>query len=250
MEPMTQAYFRAAGGGLKGISDTIGAYDQNRANMALARSQLAGTKAVQPMINDAWNAQNGYWGAFAGAAPEAFNNYMNAANDPYWTTDPQAFTYDKTVNDFIDPALNYRIDQGVRGLDASAAAQGNLFSSGHGRDVVAFGQDEASKEIQAATDRFNNSRAQAYSEFSNMLTERQNRRAQQANILGNVAGMGMQGLRNLSDARTNFDTSRINNTMDMYTAQGNYNAAKKANSNMMLRGGLNVLSGVASAVGG
>ena len=248
---MSLAVFAPAiAGGLNGLSQTIGAHDENRANLASAQGNINAAKRARPLINDAWNAQNSYWGSFAGAAPQAFNQYQDLANDPYWSTDPVAFNFGKTEQDYIDPALEYRIAQGVRGLDASAAAQGGLFSSGQGRDVTAFAQDEASKEMEAASGRFRQDRAQAYGEYSGMLAERQNRRAQQAGIMGNVASMGMQGLGNLSDQRANYDQSMIGNTQDLALAQGQANAARKANSNMFLRGGLNMLSGAAAAYGG
>lgn len=244
------SYWNAVGGGLQGLSQTIAGYDENQANLALARGNINASRRARPLIDDAWNAQNQYWGSFAGSAPAAFSQYQDIANDPYWSTDPAAFSFGKTEQDYIDPALDYRISQGVRGLDASAAAQGGLFSSGHGRDVTAFGQEQASQEMQKASDRYRQDRAQAYGEYAGMLSERQSRRAQQAGIMGNVAGLGMQGLGNLSSQRSNYDQSMIGNTMDMAIAQGQANAARKANENMLLRGGLNILSGAAAAYGG
>ncbi len=43
-------------------------------------------------------------------------------------------------------AYQWRFDQGLQGLDRSAAARGNVFGGGHQADVVKFGQGLASQE--------------------------------------------------------------------------------------------------------
>jgi hypothetical protein len=43
-------------------------------------------------------------------------------------------------------AYQWRFDQGMQGLDRTAAARGNMFGGGHQADVVKFGQGLASQE--------------------------------------------------------------------------------------------------------
>lgn len=241
---------QAVGGGLQGISDFMGQMAQSRANEASAKGTYKGTQAVAPMIEDAWSQQQGMWSPLSGMAGQgAIDSYTGMINDPYWSQDPEAFKFDKTMQDYIDPALQYRIDQGIRGLDTSAANQGGLFSSGHGRDVTAFGQEEASKENVLAQERFRQDRGQAYSEYNDFLKNQMDRRQGRINNATTGLNLGMQGMSNLSQQRGNYDTSRIGNTMDQFTAQGNIDAAKKQRENAMLRGGLSLLGGVATGAG-
>lgn len=43
-------------------------------------------------------------------------------------------------------AYQWRVGQGLQGLDRSAAARGALFSGGHSADLIRFGQGEAAQE--------------------------------------------------------------------------------------------------------
>lgn len=47
-----------------------------------------------------------------------------------------------------DPGYQFRMDEGIRALDRSAAARGVLNSGGQGRALVRYGQDYASNEYQ------------------------------------------------------------------------------------------------------
>lgn len=245
----------AASGGFGALNDIVGAYDQQDIDRELAKGNLKAATMTQPMIEDAWVAQNDIWGGFK---PETvtggYNQLMSMANDPFWTQDPAKFEFGKTVEDYIDPALDYIIKQGVRGLDASAAAGGGLFSSGHGRAVTSYAQDESSKEKVRAQERYRTDRAQAYGEYKDFLQQQLDRRKTAADILTSGTQLGMNGLTNLSTARTNYDTSRINNTRDQYIAQGQLKAANEATDNMLIRGGLGFASGTAGgmlkAIGG
>lgn len=47
-----------------------------------------------------------------------------------------------------DPGYQFRMDEGIKALDRSAAARGVLNSGGQGRKLVRYGQDYASNEYQ------------------------------------------------------------------------------------------------------
>lgn len=52
-----------------------------------------------------------------------------------------------------DPGYQFRMDEGVRALDRSAASRGSLNSGGQLRKVTRYGQDYASNEYQRVYDR-------------------------------------------------------------------------------------------------
>ena len=92
-------------------------------------------------------------------APFAYDAYAAAepfAHDPY--TAPEAFTYDDFEaptgeSMLLDPSYQFRLSEGQRALDASAAARGTLRTGGHLKDTVGYGQQFASQEYGNIYDR-------------------------------------------------------------------------------------------------
>lgn len=80
-------------------------------------------------------------------------NYANTANDlnPYISAGKNALGQMQALNsgDFSSfkqsPDYQFRFDQGIQGLDRSAASRGSLYSGGHSADLMSFGQGLASQ---------------------------------------------------------------------------------------------------------
>jgi hypothetical protein len=92
-------------------------------------------------------------------APFAYDPYEAAdpfAYDPY--TAPEEFAYDPFEaptgeSMLLDPSYQFRLSEGQRVLDASAAARGTLRTGGHLKDTVGYGQQFASQEYGNIYDR-------------------------------------------------------------------------------------------------
>jgi hypothetical protein len=92
-------------------------------------------------------------------APFAYDPYEAAdpfAYDPY--TAPEAFAYDPFEaptgeSMLVDPSYQFRLSEGQRALDASAAARGTLRTGGHLKDTIGYGQQFASQEYGNIYDR-------------------------------------------------------------------------------------------------
>jgi len=209
----------------------INAGDQGDADRETIKAYINSIKGSEKGIEDAYGAQKDMWGSYADTAPGAINSYQSAVNDPYWTQDPEAFKFDKTMQDYIDPALQYMIGQGVRGLDESAASQGGLFSSGQGRSVVKYAQDESAKENIKAQDRYRQDKGDAYQQYSDFINQQLQRRQGQLNGLQGSANLQMQGLEKFSDARGNYDTAKIQQKQDLTNAYGKQKALQQQNEN-------------------
>jgi hypothetical protein len=80
---------------------------------------------------------------------------LNGYTPGYKQTDRQAATMDN-LNAYADPSYQFRLQQGINGLDASAAAKGGLLSSGHMKDLEDYSQGLASTEYQNMYNRFTN----------------------------------------------------------------------------------------------
>lgn len=62
-----------------------------------------------------------------------------------------------TMSDFTrDPGYQFRLDQGMRGVENSAAARGGLLSGNALKALMNYGQDFASNEYMNSYNRFNN----------------------------------------------------------------------------------------------
>lgn len=111
---------------------------------------------------------------------------------------------DFTAADFQqDPGYQFRMQQGQKGLEASAAARGGLLSGGAGKDLVEYGQNFASGEYQNAYNRFNADRDRRF------------------NRLSSIAGLGQTATRDV----TNQGANAANAIGEFGTQAANANAA-------------------------
>lgn len=124
------------------------------------------------------------------------------------TQDPQygSLLKDFTTQDFLagqDPAYQFRMDEGQKAIERSAAARGGALSGRAVKEAERYGQDAASQEYGAAFNRYNTNRQTKY------------------NFLSGQAGTGQEAV-NTGVASGN---NAANNISNLYTQQGNVNAA-------------------------
>ena len=222
--------------------------NQQKSASALAQGNVDAVNAASQPIQDAWKTQQGYFQPIADKATGAYQNYSDAVNDPYFKSDPTKFDDSKyqmgNINEYLDPSMKFRMGQGVAGLDASAAAQGGLFSSGQGRGVTAFAQGLGSEEYGKAFDKMQGLRNNAYQQYGDFLNNQFNRRQARVSGTAGAAGMAMSGLQDLSQQRTAYDQSNIQNLMDQKTAGAQQTASYYANKGAGTRGMFNMLGGL------
>lgn len=93
-----------------------------------------------------------------------------------------------TMTDFQqDPGYQFRMDEGQKALERSAAAKGGLMGGGTLKALSRYGQDFASNEYTNAYNRFNNDRDQRFNKLSSLAGVGQSSASQIANS-GNQAG--------------------------------------------------------------
>jgi len=128
--------------------------------------------------------------------------------------------FDKTFGlaDFNkDPGYQFRMDEGARGVDASAAARGGVLSGGALKALERYRQGFASDEYGKAYDRFNNDLTGRYNRLAGLAGT-----GQQATNSGIQAGQDMtrangQARNGIADAYG----SAGNATASMYAGVGN-----------------------------
>lgn len=141
---------------------------------------------------------------------------LGQMQDPYFQ---QNFQGMGSLQD--DPGYQFRMDQGQKALEASAAARGGLLGGNMGQALAQYGQDYASNEYQNAFNRF---QAQQQNRF---------------NRLSNIAGFGQNANSTVAGAGMNY----ANQAGEDYIGAGNAQAAGKI-------GVANAWSGALSGIGG
>jgi hypothetical protein len=116
-----------------------------------------------------------------------------------------------------DPGYGFRLSEGLKALERSAAARGNLLSGGTGKALVGYGQEAASQEYGNAFNR-------GLTEY-NALRQRE---AEQYNRLAGLAGIGGTAAQQLTSAGQqygqqagNLMTGTASNIGNMMLSQGN-----------------------------
>lgn len=128
---------------------------------------------------------------------------------------PPAFQY-RPEQLTTDPGYGFRLSEGLKALERSAAARGGLLSGGTGKALTRFGQEMASQE-------FGNAYNRALTEY-NALRQRE---GEEYNRLAGLAGVGGTTAQQLGQAGQaygqqtgNLLTSTAGNVGNLLTQQG------------------------------
>lgn len=112
------------------------------------------------------------------------------------------FNRDFSLADFNkDPGYEFRMKEGQRALDASAAARGGALSGAAIKGATRYGQDFGSNEYQNAYNRFNNDRTQRF------------------NRLASLAGVGQTATRDVAQMGAQTASNVANNQIGAGNAQ-------------------------------
>ena len=190
-------------------------------NMAMQQKQYEeSVQRQQPFLTAGTNAlARMQAGEFA--PPTAFN-----ANDPRYAQ-PGAFSF--TAKDYqADPGYAFRLSEGQRALERTAAARGGLISGGALKAATRYGQDMGSQEYQNAYQRaltgYGTQVDRSNTAFSRGLTGYNADVARSDtgyNRLAGMAGIGQTTGQQLNTAGANY-ASMGSNTLGNYgTAAGN-----------------------------
>jgi hypothetical protein len=128
--------------------------------------------------------QKAYDAARAGiVAPnrEDFRMTGNASKNPMFGKYATAEYTPAMFAKGMDPGYQFRLKEGMKGLESSAAARGNLLSGGTLKGIQRYGQDMASQEYTNAFNRYQAERAGTLNPFQSLAGQGQTA----ANTIGN-----------------------------------------------------------------
>ena len=178
-------------------------------------------------------------------APVPIGN-VNTALGPYGSLSTgfnEQFVAPTDVTEQNDPGYQFRLNQGLKAIQAGAAAKGNLFSGGTLKSLNDYAQNQASNEYGNVYNRAFNEYAQRYNIANNNSTNQFNR-------LSTLAGMGQTQATNLGYLNNAGAQNSGNILMNTGAQIGNdvQNAAAARASGYV--GSANAWNGALSGVGG
>lgn len=120
------------------------------------------------------------WLAAGGKAETQLSDMVSGGGFPDWN---EQFKAPTDVTEQNDPGYKFRLEQGQKALENSAAARGGLLSGNTAKAITQYGQDYASNEYQNVYGRSFNEYATRYNQF-------ETNQANKFNRLSTLAGGG------------------------------------------------------------
>jgi hypothetical protein len=137
--------------------------------------------------------------------------------------DPASAMRNFGAGDFqADPGYAFRLSEGLKGMNATAAARGGLMSGNALRAGQEYGQQLGSQEYQNAFNRYQANRAAQAQEYGNAFNRFQTERTNTLAPLQSLAGVGQSASQQAQQASQNYATGASG-------ALGNFGAAQGSN---------------------
>lgn len=152
------------------------------------------------------------------------------------TADGGEFNRKFTMADYqADPGYEFRRSEGLRAVDASAAARGGALSGGAIRANNRYAQDLASQEF-----------GNAFSRYQTDLGNRYNRLAGVAGVGQQATNSGNQASQNYTDNRASSTNNMVNNAQQL----GNVRQSQYAGNAGAITSAAKTIGGLAGGFGG
>lgn len=120
-----------------------------------------------------------------------------------------------------DPGYQFRLNEGLKALDASAAARGGLLSGNAGRALVDYGQAAGSQEYQNAFNRYQTNRANLLNPLQSLTGQAQTASGVMGGAAAGNAAAGSGTLSNYGTNAANLAVGAGNAQASGYIGQGN-----------------------------
>lgn len=147
------------------------------------------------------------------------------------------YAKDFSMADFQqDPGYAFRMSEGLKALDRTAAARGGMLSGGALRGATRYGQDMASQEYTNAFNRYQTNRANQLNPLQSLMGSGQTAAGQVGAAGQAYASNAGNAYMNAADARASGYMGAANSWQNAVTGIGNaynkYSANQLANQNM------------------
>lgn len=182
-----------------GVTAAAGAAKAQQAGLDKAQASL------EKMLNQAMDTQKPWLEAGrrglsqleAGINSGAFDSQQGQYSSPQYQG-PAAFQ-DMKFDFEADPGYQFRLAEGNKAVQASAAARGGLFSGKTGTDLQDYSQGLASQEYGNAYNRFADQRDYSYGQFGDNFNRDRALKTDKYNRLASLAGVGQMTAGNVAN---------------------------------------------------
>jgi hypothetical protein len=113
----------------------------------------------------------------------------------------QDFHYNRGVNEFLDPSMQYQQEQAQRALESSAALGGGLLSGGTLKGLQNQAQQFAQTDYGNAYNRMQSDKSFAYNEYLNRFNAQRQSLSDRYNQLSQLSNVGQGATSALANAR-------------------------------------------------
>lgn len=209
--------FEGGGEALTGIGGMVGGYYSNeekrRAAREYAEAQRKAEAQARGEFGDAYTDISSFYNPYMEGGAEAFGQYQ----DLDMSYMPEDFEYSQTIGDFLDPSMDFQIEQSMRPIESSAAAGGSLGSGATLKALQREGQRVANMNYGQAYDRMANDKSFAYKNYLNRANMQRQQNQDRGNQLQNLFSQGYNATQNVAGARDALGTR----TADSYRQASN-----------------------------
>lgn len=155
---------------------------------------------------------------------QAYLGVSNAKFDGVPGYDPASAMRNFGQGDFqADPGYAFRLSEGMKALDRTAASRGGLLSGATLKGAQRYGSDLASQEYQNAFNRYQANRATQEQNYGNAFNRYQTERINTIAPFQSLAGLGQSAAQQAQQASQNY-------TAGTTAALGNYGNAAASNA--------------------
>jgi hypothetical protein len=240
-------------------SALIGNLASSRASSAQQQSASEATQAQRDIADQQTALQREQYlkqlelnAPFREAGLTGTNMLLSQLQGPYGSAkfggvnkyDPASAMRNFGEGDFqADPGYAFRLSEGMKALDRTAASRGGLLSGATLKGAQRYGSDLASQEYQNAFNRYQSNRALQAQEYGNAFNRFQTERTNTLAPLQSLAGVGQSATQQAQQASQNYATGAANTLGTFGAAQGsNIIGSGNARASGYV-GGANALSG-------
>jgi hypothetical protein len=195
---MSAALLASMGGGA--VLGGVGGYFSSQASIDSLNSQLDYLKSLSPQLQEQYREEikqienileKRVTDAGGSGAVQEYYELSKGYNPEDYSYTPTDFAYTSGINDFQDPAAEYRMNAARNARQSSLAAQGNLFGGGSQRQLEAEAQDLASQEWEKSYARMTQDKQSAYQQYRDKVSDTRNSLSQREQ--GYLAKVGLAG---------------------------------------------------------
>jgi hypothetical protein len=218
------------------VSSLVGAYSSSRASSAQSQAAGEATQAQRDISDQQTALQREQYlkqlelnEPFRQAGLTGTNMLLSQLQGPYASAkfggvpgyDPASAMRNFGAGDFqADPGYAFRLSEGMKALDRTAASRGGLLSGATLKGAQQYGQGLASQEYQNAFNRYQANRAQQAQEYGNAFNRFQTERTNTLAPLQSLAGVGQSATQQAQQASQNYATGGANTLGAFGAAQG------------------------------